>query len=169
MYNTLRDELQTLIEQLIAWSVVELASAYYIGRGSNGLYAVEIIENGKKRIVLCHKNDLINHRNNVANLKVQSSRQISREGQVQQEAITLLIDTLEKKNRQEKLLNDRENSDKAKSKYIDNSTGTPLNPYDTDLETGLVMKMKDVIDNYNQVMEDLTKYETLKRAIQSAQ
>lgn len=31
------------------------------------------------------------------------------------------------------------------------------------------MKMKDVIDNYNQVMEYLTKYETLKRAIQSAQ
>lgn len=31
------------------------------------------------------------------------------------------------------------------------------------------MRMKDVIDNYNQVMEYLTKYETLKRAIQSAQ
>lgn len=76
-----------------------------------------------------------------------------------------MIDTLEKKNKQEKLLNSRENSDKAKSKYIDNSTGTPLNPYDADLETGLVMKMKDVIDNYNQVMEYLTKYETLKRAI----
>ena len=76
-----------------------------------------------------------------------------------------MIDTLENKNRQEKVLNSKENSDKAKSKYIDNSTGTPLNPYDADLETGLVMKMKDVIDNYNQVMEYLTKYETLKRAI----
>ena len=50
--------------------MVELISAYYIGRGSNDLYAVEIIENGKKRIVLCHKNDLINHRNDIENLKI---------------------------------------------------------------------------------------------------
>lgn len=111
----------------------------------------------------------MNHSNDIDNLKIQRSGQVSRENQVQQEAITLLVDTLASKDEQAEVLKNKENSDKTKQIYIDKSTGTPLNPQDADLETGINLKIKDVIDNYNQVMAYLTRYETLKRALQTVQ
>lgn len=80
-----------------------------------------------------------------------------------------MVDTIIDKMKVERAKDNSIVSDKDKQVYTDKSTGIPLNQFSGDLETGINLKIRDILNSYSQLMIYTTKYETLKRALIDAQ
>lgn len=80
-----------------------------------------------------------------------------------------MVDTIIDKMKVERAKDNSIVSDKDKQVYTDKSTGIPLNQFSGDLETGINLKIRDILNSYSQLMIYTTKYETLKRALIAAQ
>lgn len=120
----------------------------YLGRGKSGIYALEIEKDGNRSIKFVGKQDILEHKSLIRNLKVQQSNQIQRANRLQAEQVALLIDTI---------------CEREQTKETAQATSKVSQSAEPNRFKNLEVVNRTIME-YNSLMRYVSKYETFKRA-----